>query len=53
MANESDIIIREIEKTRKLYDEMDKYIIIKINQENGTDNKSFEFQAMFNGGLNA
>lgn len=29
MVNESDLIIKEIEKTRKLFEDMDKYIIIK------------------------
>lgn len=51
MEDEYILILREIEKTRKLYKEMDKYIIIKINHEKGTDNKSFEFMGMFNGGI--
>ena len=49
--DETNLILNEIKKTMKLYEEMDKYIIIKINQEKGTDNKSFEFQGMFNGGI--
>ena len=45
---ETEIILNEITKTQKLYDEMDKYIIVKINEEMETQNKSFEFQGMFN-----
>lgn len=44
---ETKIILAEIEKTRKLYN-LDKYIIIKINYEEETDSKSFEFLFMFN-----
>lgn len=51
MPNESDLILHEIEKTRNLYDEMDKYIIVKINHEIEKDIKSFEFMGMIGGGL--
>ena len=46
--NEIDIIIREIEKTRQSFPEMEKYIIIKINQDSDTDDKTYDFTAMFN-----
>lgn len=46
--DETKIILQEIDKAQKLYDEMDKYIIVKINHETETDSKSFEFQGMFN-----
>ena len=45
---EIDIIIREIEKTRQLFPDMDKYIIVKINQDKDTDYKTYDFTAMFN-----
>ena len=45
---ETKIIFNEILKTHQLYNEMDKYIIVKINHEIETDNKSYEFQGMFN-----
>lgn len=45
---ETSIILHEIYKTQQLYEEMDKYIIVKINHETETDNKSYEFQGMFN-----
>ena len=45
---ETEIILNEIRKTQRLYDEMDKYIIIKINDEIETQNRSFEFKGMFN-----
>lgn len=48
---EANLILNEIYKTCKLYDEMDKYIIVKINHEIETDNKSFEFQGMFNNSI--
>lgn len=48
IEKETQIILHEIYKTQQLYDEMDKYIIVKINHETETDNKSFEFQGMFN-----
>ncbi len=51
MINESQIIINEIEKTRKLYNDLEKYIIVKINYEIETDSKSFEFQGFFNDGI--
>lgn len=51
MVDESKLILREIQKTHKLYKDFDKYIIIKINHEIETDNKSFEFQGMFNDGI--
>ena len=41
--DETNIILQEIDKAQKLYDEMDKYIIVKINHETETDSKSFEF----------
>lgn len=44
---EIDIIIKEIEKIRKLYPEMEKYIIIKINQDSDTGDKTYEFSGMF------
>lgn len=46
-THEKKIILNEIEKTRKLYEDLDKYIILKINHEIETDNKSFEFQGLF------
>lgn len=49
--NETEIILNEIKKTQKLYEDLDKYIIVKINHEIETDNKSFEFQGMFNESL--
>ena len=51
MVDEPLLILKVIEKTRKLYKEMDKYIIIKISQEEGTDNKGFEFMGMFEEGI--
>lgn len=51
MKDEHILILREIEKTHKLYPEMDKYIIIKINEDKDTCNKSFEFRGMFDGGI--
>lgn len=51
MVDESKLILHEIQKTHKLYKDFDKYIIIKINHEIETDNKSFEFQGMFNDGI--
>ena len=50
---EIDLIIREIEKTRKLYDDMDKYIIIKINHDMDTDLKTYDLTAMFNDGVDS
>lgn len=50
-TDETQIILNEIEKTRKLYEDLDKYIILKINHEIETDNKSFEFQGLFNDGI--
>ena len=50
-TDETQIILNEIEKTRKLYEDLDKYIILKINHEIETDNKSFEFQGLFNEGI--
>lgn len=52
MAKEIRVILKEIEKARELYN-MDKYIIIKINQEANTDNKEFEFQGMYNNTINS
>ena len=48
---ESELILREIEKTESLYDDMKKYIIIKINYDVDADEKSFEFQGFFNDGI--
>ena len=48
---ESELILREIKKTESLYDDMKKYIIIKINYDAEADEKSFEFQGMFNDGV--
>lgn len=48
---ESELILREIKKTESLYDDMKKYIIIKINYDADADEKSFEFQGMFNDGV--
>lgn len=48
---ESELILREIKKTESLYDDMKKYIIIKINYDVDADEKSFEFQGMFNDGI--
>lgn len=48
---ESQIILNEIKKTEKLYDDMKKYIIIKINYDKDADSKSYEFQGMFNDGV--
>lgn len=45
---EIDIIIYEIEKTRQLFPEMDRYIIVKINHDKDTDVKTYDFTAMFN-----
>lgn len=50
-TDETQIILNEIEKTRELYEDLDKYIILKINHEIETDNKSFEFQGLFNDGI--
>lgn len=50
-TDETQIILNEIEKTRELYEDLDKYIILKINHEIETDNKSFEFQGLFNEGI--
>lgn len=47
-TKESQIILNEIKKTQKLYEDLDKYIIVKINHDIETDSKSFEFQGMFN-----
>ena len=44
---EIDIIIKEIEKIRKLYPEMEKYIIIKINQDSDKGDKTYDFSGMF------
>ena len=48
---ESELIVAEIEKTVKLYDDVKKYIIIKINYDADADEKSFEFQGLFNDGI--
>lgn len=48
---ESELIVAEIKKTEKLYDDMKKYIIIKINYDKDADEKSFEFQGFFNDGI--
>lgn len=48
---ESELIVAEIKKTEKLYDDMKKYIIIKINYDADADEKSFEFQGFFNDGI--
>lgn len=48
--NEIDSIIKEIEKTRQLFPDMDKYIIVKINQDKDTQDKSYDFTGMFNDG---
>lgn len=45
---EIGIIIREIEKTRQSYPEMEKYIIIQINHDIDTGDKSYDFTGMFN-----
>lgn len=50
---ESQIILNEIKKTEKLYDDMKKYIIIKINYDKDADSKSYEFQGMFNDGIDS
>lgn len=47
-TKESQLILHEILKTQQLYEELDNYIIVKINHETETDSKSFEFQGMFN-----
>lgn len=49
--NESTLILKEIEKTERLYDDMKKFIIIKINYDADADEKTFEFQGMFNDGI--
>ena len=46
--SEIDIIIMEIEKTRQLFPDMDKYIIVKINQDKDTGDKTYDITAMFN-----
>lgn len=48
---ESELIVAEIKKTERLYDDMKKYIIIKINYDKDADEKSFEFQGFFNDGI--
>ena len=48
---ESELIVAEIKKTESLYDDMKKYIIIKINYDKDADEKSFEFQGFFNDGI--
>lgn len=48
---ESKLIVAEIKKTERLYDDMKKYIIIKINYDKDADEKSFEFQGFFNDGI--
>lgn len=48
---ESELIVAEIKKTEKLYDDMKKYIIIKINYDADADEKSYEFQGFFNDGI--
>lgn len=50
---ESIYIYNEIKKTESLYDDMKKYIIIKINYDVDADEKSFEFQGMFNDGVDS
>ena len=47
ILKETKVILAEIEKSRKLYN-LDKYIIVKINHEEETDSKSYEFLFMFN-----
>lgn len=51
MKDEHILILREIEKTHKLYPEMDKYIIIKINYDKDTCNKSLSLGACSTEGL--
>lgn len=48
---ESELIVAEIKKTERLYDDMKKYIIIKINYDKDADEKAFEFQGFFNDGI--
>lgn len=50
---ESIYIYNEIKKSEKLYADMKKYIIIKINYDVDADEKSFEFQGMFNDGVDS
>jgi len=50
---EIDIIIMEIEKTRQLFPDMDKYIIVKINHERDTDIKTYDLTGMFNDGTDS
>lgn len=50
---ESELILHEIKKTESLYDDMKKYIIININYDADADEKSFEFQGMFNDGVDS
>lgn len=50
---EIDLIIREIEKTRRLFPDMDKYIIVKINHDMDTDLKTYDLTAMFNDGVDS
>ena len=47
---EIDIIIMEIEKTRQLFPDMDKYIIVKINQDKDTWDKTYDIIGLFNDG---
>ena len=41
---QSKLICNEIFKTEKLFDDMKKYIIIKINYDTDYGEKSYEFQ---------
>ena len=50
---EIDIIIMEIEKTRQLFPDMDRYIIVKINHDMDTDIKTYDLTAMFNDGIDS
>lgn len=45
--NEAELIFHEIERMKKTSENMDKIIIVKINCEEETDEKSYEFQAYF------